>query len=299
MKNLRTDLALEAREIWRESAQEQTELPGISAFEEKIRGMTVTRVSVLDDEGVNIISKPQGNYTTVEIPGITGRDAETFPNAIETVADELSSMLPDGNGCVLIAGLGNKNVTPDAVGSCAIEHIMVTRHLIESLPDMFGSLSPVAAISPGVLGTTGIESREIIRGAAEHINPRCIIVIDALASRRLSRLCRTVQITDTGITPGSGVGNARAAINADTMGVPVIAVGVPTVVDIRTIISDTAHDAGIAFPADALSDLDPSLMVTPKEIDVRISDIGRILGYAINSALQPGISISDMDVFLS
>ncbi len=299
MKNIRTDLALEAQEIWQESASEESALPGVVANEEEISGMTVTRVEVLDERGSEYLGKPIGNYTTVEISGITRRDAEVFPRAIETVASELSKMLPQGDGCVLIAGLGNKNITPDAVGALATDNIMVTRHLISSLPDMFGSLKPVAAIVPGVLGTTGIESRELIRGAIAHTEPKCVIVIDALASRRLSRLCRTVQITDTGITPGSGVGNSRAAINKETVGVPVIALGVPTVVDIRTLIYDTAEQAGTPLPDSALDSIDTTLMVTPKEIDVRVSDIGKIIGYAINSALQPGVTPEDMDVFLS
>ncbi len=299
MKNIRTDLALEAREIWKESAKSQTELSGVIAREDSIDGMTITRVNITDQEGVNVLNKPMGNYTTVELNGVTRRDADVFPRAIKAVSTELSSMLPDGNGCVLVAGLGNKSVTPDAVGSCSVEHVMVTRHLTDALPDMFGSLRPVAAIAPGVLGMTGIESREIIRGAAAHIKPDCIIIVDALASRRLNRLCRTVQITDTGIVPGSGVGNSRAAINRETMGVPVIALGVPTVVDIRTLLSDTAADAGVDIPDSALNSLDNGLMVTPKEIDVRISDVGRIIGYAINSVLQPGVTIEDMDSFLS
>lgn len=299
MKNIRTDLALEAQELWRESAQEESELAGVAATEEEISGMTVTRVRVLDERGVKYLNKPIGNYTTVEITGITRRDADIFPRAIDTVAGELSKMLPPGDGTVLIAGLGNKSITPDAIGACAVENVMVTRHLISSLPDMFGSLKPVAAIAPGVLGTTGIESREIIRGALGYIKPKCVIVIDALASRRLSRLCRTVQITDTGITPGSGVGNSRAAINEETMGVPVIAIGVPTVVDIRTIIYDTAQSAGSPLPDSALDTLDPTLMVTPKEIDIRVTDAGKIIGYAINSALQPGVTPQDMDIFLS
>ena len=160
-------------------------------------------------------------------------------------------------------------------------------------------MRPVAAVAPGVLGMTGIESGEILRGIIRHIKPDFIIVIDALSSMRLERLCRTVQITDTGITPGSGVGNARVAINRETMGLPVIALGVPTVVDIATIIENCAEDVKLPLPDGALSEYSERLLVTPKDIDVHISDMGRILGYAINKVLQNGITIEEMDEFLS
>jgi spore protease len=176
---------------------------------------------------------------------------------------------------------------------------MITRHLVERLPDLFGKMRQVSAIAPGVLGTTGVESLEIIRGVKDHINPDCIIVIDALSSRKLSRLCKTVQITDTGIIPGSGVGNTRSAINKDMLGVPVIAIGVPTVVDIATIVLDIAEDSGVSFPEKAIREYSRTLMVTPKEIDVHIVDVGRIIGYAINTVFQKGVTVSEMDMFLS
>lgn len=299
MKAIRTDLALEARELWQESAGEETRLSGVIAREEEVRGHRVHRVKILNDAGAKALGKPIGNYSTVELCGVARRDEDVFPRAIDTVADELAAMLPAGEGCVLVVGLGNRSITPDAVGSAAIDHVMVTRHLVEKLPDLFGSLRQVSAIAPGVLGMTGMESREVIAGVAARISPVCIIVIDALASRRVARLCHTIQITDTGIIPGSGVGNARAAINRETLGVPVIAVGVPTVVDISAIVSDIAAESGAPLPEHILAEYSDQLMVTPKEIDVRISDVGRIIGYAINSVLQPGVTLADMDVFLS
>lgn len=299
MNNARTDLALEAREVWQESAEENTSLRGVWARDIKSHGFPVTRVKILNDEGAEALGKPQGSYTTIELAGISRRDTETFPRAISAVASELSELIPETSGCVLVVGLGNSGVTPDAVGTSAIEHIMVTRHLVDKIPELFGNMRPVSAVAPGVLGMTGVESGEIIRGVAEHINPDFIIVIDALASMRLNRLCKTVQITDTGIIPGSGVGNARAAITRDTMGLPVIAIGVPTVVDIATIVENFADDSGVYIPPDALSEYSEKLLVTPKDIDVHISDIGRILGYAINTVLQRGITVEDMDKFLS
>lgn len=299
MNNIRTDLALEAREVWQESAEENTALRGVWARELETDGFRVTRVKILNEEGAAALGKPCGAYTTIELEGISRRDTQSFPSAISVVSEELKKILPEVNGGVLVVGLGNADITPDAVGKCAVENVMVTRHLVEKMPELFGNLRPVAAVVPGVLGMTGVESGEIIRGVAEHIKPECVIVIDALASMKLSRLCKTIQITDTGIVPGSGVGNARSAITRETVGYPVIAVGVPTVVDIATIISGFADDSGIDIPGEKLSEYSERLLVTPKDIDVNISDIGRILGYAINTVLQKGVSIAEMDEFLS
>lgn len=299
LNKARTDLALEAREVWQESTEEAGELRGVMAKETNVFGFTVSRVKILDNEGAKALGKPIGSYTTVELSGISRRDAESFPKAIKAVANELSGLLPQGDGSVLVVGLGNEGITPDAVGKSTVEHIMVTRHLVEKFPDVFGHMRRVSAVTPGVLGMTGVESGEIIRGIAEKIAPDFIIVIDALASMRLGRLCKTVQITDTGIVPGSGVGNARAAITEETMGVPVIALGVPTVVNIATIVESFAEDSGITIPSKILSEYSEKLLVTPKDIDVHIADMGRILGYAINSAVQKGITIEDMDEFLS
>lgn len=299
MNNARTDLALEAREVWQESAESNTQLTGVWARDIQTNGFHVSRVKILNEEGAAALGKPCGSYTTVELEGISRHDIDSFPKAINTVASELGELIPKTDGCVLVVGLGNEGITPDAVGASTVEHIMVTRHLVEKMPEIFGNMRPVSAVAPGVLGMTGVESGEIIRGVAEHIKPDYIIVIDALASMKLSRLCKTVQITDTGIVPGSGVGNSRSAINKDTMGIPVIAMGVPTVVDIATIIGNFAEDSGIKIPGKALSEYSEKLLVTPKDIDVHISDIGRILGYAINSAIQRGISIEEMDEFLS
>lgn len=299
LNKARTDLALEAREVWQESADSTTKLRGVWAKELEVDGFTVSRVRVLDEEGEKALGKPIGSYTTVELRGISRRDIDSFPKAIKAVANELSELLPKGDGSVLVVGLGNEGITPDAVGKSTVEHIMVTRHLVEKFPDVFGYMRRVSAVTPGVLGMTGVESGEIIRGIAERIAPDFIIVIDALASMRLGRLCKTVQITDTGIVPGSGVGNARAAITKETMGIPVIAVGVPTVVNIATIVESFAEDSGIKIPSEALSEYSEKLLVTPKDIDVHIADMGRILGYAINTAIQKGISIEEMDEFLS
>lgn len=300
MNGVRTDLALEARELWQESAKNQTRIKGVIAREDTVRGFPVHRVEITTDEGARALGKPVGQYSTIELTGLSRRDERMFLRAIETLADELRPMLPQGkSGSVLVVGLGNHDITPDAVGSKSVQHVMVTRHLVEQMPELFGTLRRVAAIAPGVLGTTGIESREIIKCVARGIDPDCIIVVDALASRRLARLCRTIQITDTGIVPGSGVGNSRAAITAESMGAPVIAIGVPTVVDVTTIFADMAEAAKIPLPDAVLREFGERLMVTPKEIDVHIADVARIVGYAINTVLQQGVSVAEMDTFLS
>lgn len=295
MRSVRTDLALEAKELWQESAKEQTEISGVSAREFEKNGCFVHHVRVLDEEGATALGKPVGEYVTIELGA---QEADAFSLRVKTLREELERMLPQKKGCALVVGLGNHNITPDAVGSKTVQQIIVTRHLVERVPDLFGAFQPVAALVPGVLGTTGVESCEIIRSIVRQIEPGCVIVIDALASRKLSRLCKTIQITDTGIIPGSGVGNARAAITQETLGVPVIAIGVPTVVDIQTIAYDLAERAGVELPSGVFDTKGEPMMVTPQEIDAHITDLAKMMGYAINCALQ-NLSIEDVAAFLS
>ncbi len=187
-----------------------------------------------------------------------------------------------------MAGLGNRDITPDAVGPHAVENTMVTRHLVQQLPDQFGSFRQVTAVAAGVLGTTGMETQEMIRGVVEQVRPSGVIAVDALASRALNRVCSTVQITDTGIVPGSGVANSRAALNRETLGIPVIAVGVPTVVDAGTLAADVATEAGQKdLDSEALAKFGGSLMGTPRDIDARVADMAKVIGYGINLALHP------------
>lgn len=301
MNRKRTDLALEAHELWRESAQEETQLPGVMAREYDRNGCMVTQVRILNEEGAETLGKPVGRYVTVELTGFARREQDVFKRAAQTVADELSEMLQLGEqDTVLIAGLGNRAITPDAVGPLACESVMVTRHLVERLPDAFGHMRPVAAITPGVLGTTGMESAEIIRGVIGKAQPQAVVMVDALASRKLSRLCNTIQISDTGIVPGSGVGNSRAALNSETLGVPVIAVGVPTVVDAVTLVADLSEQAGLTdIDPEAVAPYSGGLIVTPKEIDTHVEDIARVVGYALNMTLHPELTFEDVTNFLS
>ena len=298
----RTDLALEARELWQESAGETTKLPGVEARDGEREGLPVTTVDILDQEGEKALGKPKGRYVTLTLEGLASREGDIFARSIQALAAELSLLLKDipPQGLVLVAGLGNRAITPDNIGPKAADQTMVTRHLVERVPEHFGSFRPVAALAAGVLGTTGMESGEVVRAVAEQIKPACVVAVDALASRSLRRVCRTIQLADTGITPGSGVGNARAALNAETLGVPVIAVGVPTVVDAATLTCDVLAEAGKGElnPA-ALQGAGDGLIVTPKDIDTQVHDLAKVIGYGINLALHTGLTIEDVELFLS
>lgn len=301
MLSRRTDLALEAREMWMEAAQEQTKLEGVKAADSEREGFTVSTVEILDDQGAQALGKPVGRYVTVELEGLARREEDAFPRAARALCGELLELIQLREGePVLVVGLGNRAITPDAVGPGATDHTMVTRHLVEQMPEHFGSFRPVAALAAGVLGTTGVESGELVRAVADKIKPACVIAVDALASRSLKRVCTTVQLSNTGIVPGSGVGNHRAALNQETLGVPVIAVGVPTVVDAGTLAADVLAEAGKGDldPA-ALGEAGGGLMVTPRDIDQRVADMAKVIGYGINLALQGGLDLEDVEMFLS
>lgn len=292
MLTVRTDLAVEAHALWRESAGETTRLKGVAAREEQVEGMTVTRVEILDQEGARALGKPEGTYLTLDISPLWRREEDAFPRAVRAVAALLGPLLPE-EGPVLAAGLGNQAMTPDALGPRSLDHLLVTRHLGEALPQ----LRPVAGLGAGVLGTTGMEVAEWVRGAAEQVGPAAVIVVDALAARDLERLCATVQIADTGLVPGSGVGNHRMALNRETLGVPVISVGVPTVVDAETIARDLLGKAG-AVPK-ALNGRGRRFFVTPESIDQKIRDLSKVLGYGINLALQESLALEDLEALLA
>lgn len=292
MLTVRTDLAVEAHALWRESAGETTRLKGVAAREEQAEGMTVTRVEILDQEGARALGKPEGTYLTLDVSPLWRREEDAFPRAVRAVAALLGPLLPE-EGPVLAAGLGNQVMTPDALGPRSLDHLLVTRHLGEALPQ----LRPVAGLGAGVLGTTGMEVAEWVRGAAEQVGPAAVIVVDALAARDLERLCATVQIADTGLVPGSGVGNHRMALNRETLGVPVISVGVPTVVDAETIARDLLGEAG-AVPK-ALNGRGRRFFVTPESIDQKIRDLSKVLGYGINLALQESLALEDLEALLA
>lgn len=299
-KNIRTDLALEAEEIWRESAGETTTLSGVIARDKKNKNFKVTTVKIIDGEGEAALGKPQGSYITIELDRLIRREENAFHDAVTVLADELSEMMQlKEDAKVLIAGLGNISITPDAVGPESIQCIMVTRHLKERVPEYFSAFRDVTAIQTGVLGTTGMESADLIMALKDKINPDYVIAIDALASRKMERLCRTLQLADTGIIPGSGVGNSRAALNRDTLGIPVIAIGVPTVVDAGTLAADLLEDSGVSGVDPKQLGENANMIVTPRDIDKNVKDIGKLIGYGINMALHEGLTMEDIDMFIS
>ena len=297
---IRTDLALEAREIWSESAGKTTKLPGVEAEEYKKGSFKVSTVRILNGQGERELGKPVGNYITIELDGLIRREENAFNDAVQLLAEQLRSVLElSKDSTVLVAGLGNISITPDAVGPESVNCVMVTRHLKERLPEHFGEFREVSAVQTGVLATTGMESAELIKAIAQRLKPDKVIAIDALASRKMKRLCRTLQIADTGIVPGSGVGNSRAALNYDTLGIPVIAIGVPTVVDAFTLANDIMGDNGVTDISRDRINKDRDMIVTPRDIDKRVTDVSKLIGYGINVALHDGLTIEDVDMFLS
>lgn len=265
---------------------------GIHQNDYTTSGFSIHSVEVLTNDAAHKLGKPIGRYCTLQIDPLTRRESESFPRAVEALSDILTDCLPDvkPDAPILIIGLGNRAITPDAVGPLAMEHILVTRHLLRQMPEQFAAWRPVSAAAAGVLGQTGVESAEFTRGLCQTVQPAAIIAVDALAAGELSHLTRTIQVTNAGIVPGSGVGNARAAFNADTFGVPVIAIGVPTVVDGSSILCDNAQTE------DALPE---PVFVTPREIDQRVRDAAKVIGYAINRALQPQLTLEDLDLLLA
>ena len=226
------------------------------------------------------------------------RKADFFERAVRAVGSQLKELLPE-EGPVLIIGLGNEAMTPDAVGPLAADNILITRHLIAAMPKHFSGFRPVAVFRTGVLGTTGVESAEAVRGLVAEVKPALVIAIDALASRRCERVCTTVQLSDTGIIPGSGVGNHRAALNRETLGVPVLAVGIPTVVDAATLAADLLEESGVEnIDSETLRGGKGDLMVTTRDIDQQVRDLSKVVGYGINWALQD-LEIEEMNALLS
>lgn len=291
----RTDLAVEAIENHKTAAA----LPHVRQSDRTLEGFAVHEVRILSEDAAREIGKPQGRYLTLELDALIRREEDAFPRACKALSTLLRELLPHPNdGPVLIAGLGNRMITPDAIGPQTADHVIATRHLVAQSPAVFADWRPVSALAPGVLGQTGVETGEVICGVLDRVRPATVIAVDALAAGRLSRLLRTVQLADTGITPGAGVGNARAALNKETLGVPVIAVGVPTVVDGATLAHEISSQLG--QPAcEALDDLSQPVMITTRDIDREVADISRMIGYAVNMALHPHLSVADIDLYLS
>lgn len=276
--NIRTDLALERQEM---SPQEETD--GVKMTVEENEDCRATLIEITSEEGAKALGKPVGRYITLETEGFPDSSV-LCDGRLDFLIKSLNDLIPE-SGAVLVAGLGNTDITPDAIGPLCASLILATRHIPKETEKelRLPSLRDVAVVSPGVTGKTGIESGEIISGIAEKIKPSCIVVIDALAARSIDRLGTTIQLCDTGIEPGSGVGNKRKAINKDTLGVPVIAIGIPTVVDAATLCYDltgkTPENKGFS-----------DMMVTPKDTDIITTSGARLIALGINCALQKNLT---------
>lgn len=294
---------------------------------EKSDEMTISRVRIENETGARAMGKPVGYYVTLEVPRLKEKDPTLTEEVSKNMAEEIKKMIDlPADATILVIGLGNWNVTPDSLGPKVVGRLIITRHLMEVMPDKFNAengFRPVCALAPGVLGITGIETGEVIKGLVEKIKPQLVIAIDALAARSMERISTTIQIADTGVYPGSGVGNRRMGITEDTIGVKVIAIGVPTVVDAATMANDTLDmligqftrqakpgsdfyrllqtldkDEKYRLIQEVLSPFVGQLVVTPKEIDSLIDNTARTLAGGLNLALHPGISYEEVSTFL-
>lgn len=291
--NIHTDLAMEARES-------NSALNGVSEERTDNEHYSVSRIKIDTDEAASALQKSKGLYITIEAPDLVLREPELIKAVTEALSAELTGLIDKGSasGTVLVVGLGNRAVTPDALGPKTAEKILVTRHIKQYMPDAIpNGVRSVCAVSPGVLGVTGIETMEVIQGIVERSKPSLIIAIDSLSSRRTERIASTIQLCDAGIQPGAGVGNIRSGLDEASLGIPVIAVGVPLVVYASTISRDTigliASELGLLgneekikeLAAKAISEKTGELIVTPKEIDSLIECTSTILADGINMCL--------------
>jgi len=329
-RNIRTDLALETHELIKEQQLRQRvkqtgEPEGVELETGGTDDIKITRVKVTSKKGEENIGKPMGNYITLEVPGLRYHEQELFEETCKELAKELVKIVKlEEHDTVLVVGLGNWNVTPDALGPKVVSSLMVTRHLLEYVPEEVDEgVRPVCAIAPGVLGITGIETGEIVKGIVERIKPKLVIAIDALASRKMERVSTTIQICDTGISPGAGVGNKRMELNEKSLGVPVIGIGVPTVVDAATMANDTIdlvldslikqaeegtdfynmlkdlnRDTKYALIQEVLDPYVGNLIVTPKEVDDIIERISKVVANGLNIALHKGITLKDVNRYV-
>ncbi len=288
---LRTDLAVEAREIANEDIRD------VDYSKEEAQGLTIERLDIKTKRAGQLMGKEAGRYVTVSLPPLTDNIRDT-DERLQLIAEEIRRLLPV-NGLVLVAGLGNSQITPDALGPQCALGVLATRHITGEIARSTGldRLRSVAVLTTGVTGQTGIETGELVLSVVKRIKPTAVIVIDALASRRLERLGCTLQISDTGISPGAGVGNHRTRLSSETLGVPVIALGVPTVVDAVTLVSDLVcpeDDRQQQSLRDKVSPRGRAMVVTPREVDLLVQRAAKLLSLSINLALHSDISSSDL-----
>ena len=323
MFQVRTDLAVEVREIY--SKENNREVPGVEVKKDESKNFSITRVTILDELGEKYMGKPKGTYITIEVPGLKHPDDDLKNEISKEVAKELKALMKNTESTKsLIVGLGNWNVTPDALGPKVVDKVLVTRHFFISYnKENDETFANVSALSPGVMGLTGIETGEIIKGVVEKTKPDLVLCIDALASRNMNRISTTIQISNTGISPGSGVGNKRVGLNEEFLNVPVISIGVPTVVDAATMVNDTmdliinsmskeakvgtefyrildeiSKEEKYSLIKEVLEPFMPNTIVTPKEIDELINNLAIIIANGINIALHPGIDLKDVNRYI-
>ena len=311
MINFNTDLADERRDIYRKANKLENDIPGVETEEREVSpDIKVATVKITNEEGANAIGKPIGTYVTVDIKKLKLAGEVEIQKASEVVTEELKKIFDkhiQSREYILVVGLGNAYVTPDSLGPKVVKDIDVTRHFLKYTPEYIDpNTRPVTAIAPGVLGTTGIETLEIVKGIVDNVKPKLVIVIDSLASKSIERISSTIQIADTGIVPGAGVGNARNELSQNTLGVPVIAIGVPMVVETATLVNDSLYlfinklqeqaksndelnelkeKDNYETIKEALNPQGYNMIVTPKEIDDLIENMKDVVARGINYAL--------------
>ena len=323
MFNNYTDLAIESKEMYNET--NNVEIEGVSVVVEENDNYSITRVAVLNKNGMVKLRKPIGNYITIDVPNLNNTDEDLKDEISKTLAKEIKAMgLNQPHTKTLIIGLGNWNISPDALGPKVVERVLVTRqYFVNYNKESDESMANVSAISPGVMGMTGIESIDIIKGIIDKIKPDLLIAVDALASRKMDRISTTIQLSDAGISPGSGVGNKKMALNKETLGIPVLSIGIPTVVNAATIVNDSLNliinslketaEVGKEFYSllhelsqedkynlieEVLNPFMANTIVTPKDIDVIIDDLSIVIANGLNIALHPGIDLKDVNRYL-
>ncbi len=323
MREIRTDLAVENRELYKQARDQDS--GGINVEKEENDSYIVTRIKVLNEEGSANLHKPIGTYITIDVPGLNKSDEDLKDEISQVVAKEIKRLAQTKEDSkILIVGLGNWNITPDSLGPKVVERVLVTRQFfVNYKKEIDETVANVAALSPGVMGITGIETGEIVKGVVEKVKPDLVIAVDALASRKMDRISTTIQISDTGINPGAGVGNNRMEFNEKTMGVPVIAIGIPTVVDAATIVNDTldliidslkteaksgsefynllgqiSSEEKYTLIQEVLNPYMKNVVVTPTDIDALVDDLSIIVANGLNMALHPGIDLKDVNRYI-
>lgn len=323
MRHIHTDLAIETRRIY--EPDDTKEIQGVSVDVRDEDNYSITTVKVLNDKGSQILNKPQGSYITIDVPNLDKTDEDLKDEISLVLSKELKNLIKDyKKDKILIIGLGNWNISSDSLGPKVVERVLVTRqYFINFKKDFDETMANVAAMSPGVMGITGIETFDIVKGVVDEIQPDIVIAVDALSSRKMDRVGTTIQVSDTGIRPGSGIGNARTGLDREGLGLPVLAIGIPTVVNAATLVNDTmdliidslkeqsgdssefyellsrlSKEEKYSLIEEVLKPFAGDVVVTPKDIDVLIDDLSIIVANGLNISLHPGIDLKDINRYI-